>query len=170
MLRKHWTNSYRGLNALTQTWGQSHKIEAKIGVIGLTPAKSISLYGFSCIGGSKNEVTHIWAFPSLFLTLNTLVSQWNVTPLLGDFGGRVGIYRFLHSPPIPRRLPSLFKLQEILMMKNYVITLIRGNYATSGWQNAVSPGLINEWSLVKEGPKMFIHHCFKPKSVNLTVY
>ena len=27
--------------------------------------------------------------------------------LLGDFGGRVGIYRFLQSPTIPRRLPPL---------------------------------------------------------------
>ena len=27
--------------------------------------------------------------------------KWNVTPLLGHFGGRVKIYRFLQSPPIP---------------------------------------------------------------------
>ena len=39
--------------------------------------------------------------------------KWNVTPLLGDFGGRVGIYRFLQSPPIPRRLPSLFICREL---------------------------------------------------------
>ena len=32
----------------------------------------------------------------------------NVTPILGDFRGRVGIYRFLQSPSIPRLLPSLF--------------------------------------------------------------
>ena len=37
-----------------------------------------------------------------------LTTQWNVTPLLGDFGGRVGINRFLLSPPIPRMLPFLF--------------------------------------------------------------
>ena len=33
---------------------------------------------------------------------------WNVMPLLGDFGGKVGIYRFLQSPTIPRMLPSHF--------------------------------------------------------------
>ena len=128
-------------------------------------------------------------------------------PLLGNFGGRVGIYRFVQSPPIPRRLPSLFicrelfsfcnfnsvrarlqalglaqgtaisavprvifegivnynsliyliccvsslfcstirrvwknnslKLQKIPFMKNYGITLIRWNYATSGRQNFI---------------------------------
>ena len=29
-------------------------------------------------------------------------------PLLDYFGGRVGIYGFLKSPPSPRMLPSLF--------------------------------------------------------------
>ena len=45
---------------------------------------------------------------------------WNVTPLLGNFGGRVGIYKFLLSPTIPRRLPSLnpqtFKYKNKLQM------------------------------------------------------
>ena len=34
--------------------------------------------------------------------------EWNVVPLIGNFGGRVGYYRFLQSPPIPRMLPSFF--------------------------------------------------------------
>ena len=34
--------------------------------------------------------------------------KWNVTPLLGHFGGRVGIYRFLQSPPIPKGSPLSF--------------------------------------------------------------
>ena len=41
------------------------------------------------------------------------VTTWNVTPLLGDFGGSVGIYRFSQSPPIPRSLPSLFSCREL---------------------------------------------------------
>ena len=34
-------------------------------------------------------------------------------PLLGDFEGRVGIYRFLQSPKIPRMLPSLFICRDV---------------------------------------------------------
>ena len=41
-------------------------------------------------------------------TLTRFCVQWNVAPLLGEFGGRVGIYRFLQSFPIPRMFPSLF--------------------------------------------------------------
>ena len=33
-------------------------------------------------------------------------------PLIGDFGGKVEIYRFLLSPPIPRMLPSLFNCRD----------------------------------------------------------
>ena len=44
------------------------------------------------------------------LVLITLHLKWNVTPLLGDFGGRVEIYRFLQSP---RRLPSLFICRDL---------------------------------------------------------
>ena len=33
--------------------------------------------------------------------------KWNVTPLLGCFGGRVGICSFLKSPPLPLSLPPL---------------------------------------------------------------
>ena len=39
--------------------------------------------------------------------------QWNVTPFIGDFGGRVGIYSFLQSHTIPRRFPSLFSCREL---------------------------------------------------------
>ena len=35
-------------------------------------------------------------------------SQWNVTPLIGQFGGRVGFVVFLLSPPLPLVLPSLY--------------------------------------------------------------
>ena len=45
--------------------------------------------------------------------LDLLSVKWNVTPLLGEFGGRVGIYKFLHSPPIPRLLPSLFICRDL---------------------------------------------------------
>ena len=41
------------------------------------------------------------------------MAQWNVMPLLGDFGGRVGLYKFLQRPPIPRRLPSHFICREL---------------------------------------------------------
>ena len=44
-----------------------------------------------------------------------------------SFGGRVGIYRFLRSPPNPRMLPSLF-------IKNCGISLMRGGNETSGRQ------------------------------------
>ena len=40
--------------------------------------------------------------------------KWNVTPLIGDFGGKAGIYRFLRSPPIPRMLPPLFICRDFL--------------------------------------------------------
>ena len=39
--------------------------------------------------------------------------KWNVMPLLGNFGRRVGKYRFLQSPTIQRRLPSLFICREL---------------------------------------------------------
>ena len=42
--------------------------------------------------------------------------QWNVTPLLGDFGGTVGTYRFLQSPPIPRLIPSLFSCKDFFSL------------------------------------------------------
>ena len=45
--------------------------------------------------------------------------KWNVTPLLGDFGGRVGIYRFLQSPTISRRLPSLFICWELFSLCHF---------------------------------------------------
>ena len=35
------------------------------------------------------------------------VTQWNVTPLIGDFGGRVGIYKFLQSPHLLNMLCEL---------------------------------------------------------------
>ena len=119
----------------------------------------------------------------------------NVTPLLGDFGGRWGFYIFLQSPTFRRISPlsfvvgscslflhfnsvlarlqawglargtaisagtwvkcssvsSLFwstkrrvwknnflKLEKFPFMKNYGITLIKGNYATSGQQKSLS--------------------------------
>ena len=34
-------------------------------------------------------------------------------PLIGDFGGRVGIDRFLQSPTILKMLPSLFCCREL---------------------------------------------------------
>ena len=40
--------------------------------------------------------------------------QWNVTPLIGNCGGRVGICGFLQSPPIPRMLLSLFICRDFL--------------------------------------------------------
>ena len=48
---------------------------------------------------------------AFFIEMNILewkwVSSWN-----GNFGGRVGIYRFLLSPPILRMLPSLFNCRD----------------------------------------------------------
>ena len=40
--------------------------------------------------------------------------QWNVTPLLGDFGGSVGICSFLWSPPSPWVVPSLSLILIVL--------------------------------------------------------
>ena len=48
----------------------------------------------------------------LIPTRHSQVSDWNFMPLLGDFGGRVGIYSFLQSPSIPRMLPSLFSCKD----------------------------------------------------------
>ena len=45
---------------------------------------------------------------SLVLNKHERNCNWNVTPLIGNFGGREGIYRFLWSPPSPWVLPSLF--------------------------------------------------------------
>ena len=56
---------------------------------------------------------------------NKLATYWNVTPLFGDFEGRVGIYRFLQSPPIPRRLPSLFFCRELFSFCHFNSVLAR---------------------------------------------
>ena len=50
-----------------------------------------------------------------FLSEDFDEALWNVTPLLGEFGGRVGIFRFLQSPTITRRLPSLFICRELVV-------------------------------------------------------
>ena len=45
--------------------------------------------------------------------------QWNVTPLIGDFEGRVGIHRFLYSPPSPWVLPSLFICRDFFLFCHF---------------------------------------------------
>ena len=49
-------------------------------------------------------------------------------PLLGDFGGRVEIYSFLQSPPIPRMLPSLFICRDFFSfcLFNHVHARLQG--------------------------------------------
>ena len=70
--------------------------------------------------------------------------EWNVVPLIGNFGGRVGYYRFLQSPPIPRMLPSFFIIFII------IIIIIKGecgnttplnslNFLKQGWVWGNSP-------------------------------
>ena len=55
-------------------------------------------------------------------------TKWNVTPLIGDFGGRVGIYRFLQSPPIPRRLPSLMVNKYLAQLSTLMAHSIKESF------------------------------------------
>ena len=49
--------------------------------------------------------------------------KWNVMPLLGDFDMRVGIYKFLQSPPIRRRLPSLLFVGSCSLLATSTVCL-----------------------------------------------
>ena len=48
-----------------------------------------------------------FSFFIIFVIFHAKMGKWNVTPLLGHFGGRVGICSFLQSPPLLLVLPCL---------------------------------------------------------------
>ena len=50
--------------------------------------------------------------------------EWNVTPLIGDYGGRAGFYIFIQSPTIPRISPLSFVVGSCSLFLHFNSALI----------------------------------------------
>ena len=90
-----------------------------------------------------------WAFiKSSLKNSNVSTSQvkWNVTPLIGDFGGRVGINIFLQSPLIPRMLPSLFICRDFSLFVPLTVCVhaCRSKGLLKGLQWVHAPGEVQK--------------------------
>ena len=63
---------------------------------------------YSCISRKiLVKIRHIFFQLDLYMSHRKKLQKWNIMPLFGHFGGRVGICSILLSPPLPLMLPSL---------------------------------------------------------------